>query len=259
MAPPRVALVIPAWNEAASIGAVLAEIPPGIAEWTFVVSGNSSDGTPEIAVAHGAQALPQKTPGYGAACWAGARAARAAGAEVVVFLDGDYSDPPGELLRVLAPILAGEADLVLGCRRAAVPWHARVGNRLVLTLLHVLLGYRLADLPSLKAIKLANLDRLDMQEMTYGWTVEMIYKAVRADLRIAEVAVTYRARLGGRSKVSGTVRGSAGAAWKLITSAVRHARWSPREAAGELPLQKSAPGLDCGEEAGAVPRASRDG
>ena len=111
-----VAVVIPAWDEAESIGAVLSEIPPGLASSVFVICGGGEDATYGVAAAHGARALRQLTPGYGAACWLGAGAAAFAGAQIIAFLDGDYSDPPGDLPRVLAPILAGEADLVLGCR-----------------------------------------------------------------------------------------------------------------------------------------------
>jgi len=233
MASSDVALVIPAWNEAGAIGAVLSEIPAGVADWVLVVSGDSTDGTAEIARARGARALGQARPGYGAACWAGVEAAQALGARYVAFLDGDYSDPPGDLPRVLAPLLAGRADLVLGWRDlsaspAALPLHARLGNCVVLALLRLLLGRSPRDLPSFKAIRLDSLARLEMQEMTYGWTTELIVKALRARLRVAEVAVRYRPRRAGSSKVSGTLRGSAGAAWKLCSCALRYAAWSPR-------------------------------
>ena len=232
----RVALVVPAWNEAESIGAVLSEVPPDVMDWVFVVTavlpGKDPDATTEIARTYGAQALQQARPGYGAACWTGAQAAAAAGAQIIAFLDGDYSDPPGELPRVLAPLLAGQADLVLGRRDlanhpGALPLHARAGNRLVLAVLRQLLGQPLSDLPSFKAMTLRSLEHLAMREMTYGWTVEMLVKAVRAGLRIQEVPVVYRPRLAGESKVSGTVRGTLGAAWKLCSCALRYARWSP--------------------------------
>jgi hypothetical protein len=226
--------VVPAWNEAETIGAVLADVPPDAVDWVFVVAGESTDGTAEVARAHGATALGQERPGYGAACRAGARAAAAAGAEVVAFLDGDYSDPPSDLPRVLAPVLDGRADLVLGWRRPdsdagphPLAFHARLGNRVVLAALWLLLGRRLHDLPSCKAIRRPSLEALELQEMTYGWTTELVVKALRAGLRVVEVPVAYRPRLAGRSKVSGTLRGSAGAAWKLITCTVRYAAWSP--------------------------------
>jgi hypothetical protein len=131
-------------------------------------------------------------------------------------------------------VLDGRADLVLGWRRPEptsgphpLPLHARLGNRLVLALLALRLGRRLHDLPSYKAIRRDALESLRLQEMTYGWTTELVVKAVRAGLRLAEVPVAYRPRLAGASKVSGTLRGSAGAAWKLLTCAARYASWSP--------------------------------
>jgi glycosyltransferase involved in cell wall biosynthesis len=230
--PEGVALVVPAWNEAGAIGAVLSQVPPDAVDWVFVVAGESTDGTAEIARAHGATVLGQASPGYGAACRAGAQAAAAAGAAVVAFLDGDYSDPPEDLPRVLAPVLDGRADLVLGWRRPGpgphpLPVHARLGNRLVLTALWLLLGHRLHDLPSCKAIRRGSLEALRLQETTYGWTTELVVKAIRTGLRVVEVPVAYRPRLAGRSKVSGTLRGSAGAAWKLVSCAARYARWAP--------------------------------
>jgi glycosyltransferase involved in cell wall biosynthesis len=230
MASSGVVLIVPARNEAGSIGAVLAEVPPDLVDQVLVVSGDSSDGTAEIAEVCGAKALAQDRPGYGAACAAGVRAALAEGAEYLVFLDGDYSDPPADLSRVLAPLVAGRVDLVLGVRSFArhpnaLPAHARLGNRFVLTLLTLALGRRIRDLPSFKAVRADRIVELEMREMTYGWTVEMIVKAVRAGLRIGEVEVDYRPRLAGQSKVSGTVRGTLGAGWKLVSCAVRYARW----------------------------------
>lgn len=233
MATASVALIVPAYNEAAAIGPVLAEVPRELVGRVFVVTGASSDATAQIAAAHGAVTLAQESPGYGAACAAGVRAGLAWGADYLAFLDGDYSDPPDRLPEVLAPLLAGQADLVLGVRSlarspTALPRHAQVGNRLVVWLLSRLLGRSLRDLPSFKAIGAASLRRLDMQETTYGWTVEMIVKAVRSELRIAEVEVDYRPRLAGQSKVSGTLRGTVGAGWKLSSCALRYARWRPR-------------------------------
>jgi glycosyltransferase involved in cell wall biosynthesis len=226
------ALVVPAWNEADSIGAVLAEVPRDAVDRIFVITGDSPDRTAEVAAAGGAEAVIQPRPGYGAACLAGAHLAARAGAQIVVFLDGDYSDPPGALDSILAPLLAGKADLVLGCRdlRAhpgALPLHARLGNQLVLWAIRLLLRRRLRDLPSFKAVRLDSLQLLQMRELTYGWTTELIVKAVRADLRIMETPIVYRPRLAGRSKVSGSVRGTLGAAWKLCWCALRYARWTP--------------------------------
>ena len=233
----NVALVIPAWNEAEAIGAVLGEVPLECVrrERILVVVGSASDPTAAVVRAHGARALVQTTRGYGAACWTGAQTALAEGAEVIVFLDGDYADPPGELARVLAPILDERADLVLGCRDLAdfpdaLPLHARLGNELVLLILRGLLGKRFRDLPSYKAIRADALCQLGMREMTYGWTVEMLAKARRVGLRIEEVDVVYRRRLGGQSKVAGSLAGSARAAAKLLACALAYStrwHWSP--------------------------------
>jgi len=226
------ALVIPAWNEPESIGAVLDEVPADCASQVYVVVSSVDDPTLAVARLHGVQTLVQARAGYGAACWSGAQSALAAGADVLVFLDGDYSDPPAALPRVLEPLLAGDAELVLGCRDLrryphALPWHTRVGNDFVRLLMRLTVGRGFADLPSFKAIRADTLRRLEMHEMTYGWTVEMLLKAARADVRIAEVSVDYRPRLAGRSKVSGSVRGSLGAAWKLLRCVVAYAAWRP--------------------------------
>jgi glycosyltransferase involved in cell wall biosynthesis len=217
-----VTLVIPAWNEAESIGAVLDEVPPGTVDEILVVVGAHDDPTGQVARARGARVVVQSARGYGAACWTGAQHAIARNAQIVAFLDGDYADPPAALPRLLAPVAASRADLVLGCRDlrrfpAALPPHARLGNHLVLLLLHLLLRtQRFSDLPSFKVIRVDALRRLDLREMTYGWTVEMLIKAARLGLRIEEVEVEYRPRLGGHSKVGGSLRGSLSAGWNLM-------------------------------------------
>jgi glycosyltransferase involved in cell wall biosynthesis len=233
----RVALVIPAWNEPEAIGGVLDEVPPGAIDRVLVVVAEPQDPTAEVARARGATVLVQPRPGYGAACWTGARAALDEDAQIIAFVDGDYADPPAELGRVLAPLIAGRADLVLGERNLrrypqALPLHARAGNQLLLLVLRGLLGVRFADLPSFKAIRAQALRQMDMREMTYGWTVEMLVKATRAGLRIESVAVDYRPRRGGRSKVAGSARGSLRAAAKLLACAVTYLTWHPRADAG---------------------------
>jgi glycosyltransferase involved in cell wall biosynthesis len=227
---PCTVLVIPAWNEAESIGAVLDEVPSGTVARVLVVVGSTDDPTAAVARAHGAEVLVQQRRGYGAACWTGAQVALQSGAEIIAFLDGDHADPPADLPRLLAPLASGRADLVLGCRDLrqhprALPAHARLGNWLVLRIVQLLHGRRFSDLPSFKAVRADALARLGMREMTYGWTVEMLVKAARAGLRIEEVPVAYRPRLGGRSKVGGSLRGSLGAAAKLLGCAVTYARW----------------------------------
>lgn len=220
----RVALIIPVLNEAEIIGRVLDEVPRELVNRLLVVDGGSTDDTRAVATAHGAEVVPAPR-GYGAACWAGVQAA--ADCDLLAFLDGDYSDPPGELERLLAPLRSGAADLVLGCRDfapGALPAHARLGNRLVLGIIRLLVGRDFSDLPSYKAIRADRLAQLDLRERTYGWTTEMIVKAARRGLRIVEVRVAYRERGGGQSKVSGTLRGTLGAGYTLITTAIRCAR-----------------------------------
>jgi glycosyltransferase involved in cell wall biosynthesis len=227
-------LVIPAWNEAEAIGAVLDEVPSNLVDEVLVVVGGDTDPTRQVAADRGARVLVQALPGYGAACWTGAEWALAHGAEVIAFLDGDYADPPAALPRILAPIQHRRADLVLGCRDLrrhphALPPHARLGNALVCGLMRSMLKTNFHDLPSFKAIRASALRQLGMREMTYGWTVEMLAKAARAHLRIEQIQVEYRPRRGGRSKVGGDLRGSLLAAYKLLGCAVTYAtrpQWS---------------------------------
>jgi glycosyltransferase involved in cell wall biosynthesis len=215
-------LVIPAWNEAEAIGPVLDEVPAESVDEILVVVGTDNDPTAQVARRRGARVVVPAARGYGAACWSGAQVAMADGARIVAFLDGDYADPPAALPRLVAPIAAGRTDLVLGRRNlrrfpAALPLHARLGNRLVLLLLRALVrSHSFGDLPSFKVIRADCLRQLDLREMTYGWTVEMLIKAARAGLRIQEIEVEYRPRLGGRSKVAGNWRGSVAAGWNLL-------------------------------------------
>ncbi|MBV9168705.1 MAG: glycosyltransferase [Chloroflexi bacterium] len=225
-------LVIPAWNEPDAIGRLLHEVAPQAVDRVIVVVGSATDPTGAVAAARGAEVLVQRRAGYGAACHTGAAAALDGGASVIAFLDGDYADPPDALPRILEPLRADRADLVLGCRDLtvhphALPYHARLGNAAARALVHLLYGQQFRDLPSLKAIRADAFSTLDMREMTYGWTVEMLVKSVRAGLRIEEVPIAYRPRLGGRSKVAGSVRGSLGAASCLIGCALRYAAWQP--------------------------------
>jgi glycosyltransferase involved in cell wall biosynthesis len=226
------ALVIPAWNEAESISAVLSEVPHDVFDQVLVVVGSDADPTAAVARAGGARVLAQVGRGYGSACATGAAAALADGARIIAFIDGDYADPPSGLPRVLEPVVAGRADLVLGCRDLrehpdALPAHARLGNAAVLALIRLLTRRAFGDLPSCKAIGAEAFRRMRMSEPTYGWTVEMLVKSARLGLRIEESWLEYRPRLGGRSKVAGSARGSAAAAASLIVSAIKHARWQP--------------------------------
>jgi glycosyltransferase involved in cell wall biosynthesis len=221
----RVSVVIPTHNEAQSIGRVLADLPADIVTEVLVVDSNSTDGTPEIASKMGARVLNEPRRGYGRACLTGL--AGASSPDVVVFLDGDYSDRPGELPLLLAPIIDGRADITLGSRlgkqnvQGALPWHAAFGNRLAAGLIRFLYGLRISDLGPFRAGRAEVLRGLDLQENTYGWAVEIILKGALAGFRIVEVPVSYYPRIG-QSKISGTLRGTIGAAWFIFFLIVRY-------------------------------------
>jgi glycosyltransferase involved in cell wall biosynthesis len=218
-------VVIPAMDEEEAIGRVLAEVPP-VASEIIVVDNGSRDRTAQVARAAGARVLAEPRRGYGQACLTGIAAA--GDAEVIAFLDGDYSDYPAQLADVVAPLLAGEADLVVGSRRrgrrapGAHPWHAVLGTRLCVFLMNLLIGTDATDLGPFRAITASALRRLDMRDRGFGWTVEMQVKARRRGLRVREVPVDYRPRLG-RSKISGTLSGSLRAGSRILGTIARHA------------------------------------
>lgn len=226
MAARSVSLIIPALNEAACIGPLLAELPPGLAQEVIVVDNGSTDGTGIAAQAAGARVVAEPRRGYGYACAAGAAASTG---DVLVFMDGDGSFVPAELARLAEPILSGRFDLVLGTRMAggmvasAMPPHQRYGNQVVARLLRALYGVQVTDLGPFRAVRRDLLGRLEMREMTYGWPVEMLVKAARGQARIVEVPVTYRPRLAGRSKVGGTVRGTVLATTRIFRVTFRYA------------------------------------
>jgi glycosyltransferase involved in cell wall biosynthesis len=221
----RVSVVIPTHNEAQSIGRVLADLPANVVTEVLVVDSNSTDGTPEIALKMGARVLQEPHRGYGRACLTGMAAASSP--DVVVFLDGDYSDRPDELPLLLRPIVEGRADITLGSRigkqstPGALPWHAALGNRLAAFLITLLYGVRISDLGPFRAGRADVLRRLELQENTYGWAVEMILKGTLGGFRIVEVPVSYYPRIG-RSKISGTLKGTVGAAWFIFFLIVRY-------------------------------------
>jgi len=231
MPQPRISVIIPAHNEAKAIGLVLAEIPAGLVQEVIVVDNNSSDNTGEVARAGGATVLREPRPGYGYACLAGMAYAfgmpESEQPDIIVFLDGDHSDYPEQMPELLAPLLRGEADMVIGSRAlgqrepgSMLP-QQRFGNWLAAALLRYRYGTRVTDLGPFRAILAPALLRLGMEDKTYGWTVEMQVKAARVGLRTVEVPVRYRRRIG-TSKVSGTVKGTIGAGYKILWTIFRY-------------------------------------
>ncbi len=225
MAAPRIVVVIPALDEEEGVAAVVREVPPLVDE-VIVVDNGSRDRTAAAAREAGATVVSEPRRGYGSACLAGIAAA--GGADVIVFLDADRSDYPAQLVDVVRPILDGRADLVIGSRTlgrseaGSHPWHAVLGTRACVALMNLLAGSRATDLGPFRAITADALRRLDMRDRTYGWTVEMQVQAARRGLRVVEVPVDYRPRLG-RSKVSGTLRGTVGAGTKIVATILRYA------------------------------------
>ena len=221
----RVSVIIPTHNEAQAIERVLADLPSDLTTEVIVVDSNSTDGTPEIAARMGARVIQEPRRGYGRACLTGLAAADSP--DVVVFLDGDYSDRPAELPLLIAPILEGQADITLGSRLhgsssdGALPWHQAFGNRLAASLIRPLYGVDISDLGPFRAGRADVLRALALEEMTYGWAVEMILKGALAGYRVVEVPVSYYPRIG-KSKISGTLKGTVGAGWFILSLIVRY-------------------------------------
>ncbi|MBK9102862.1 MAG: glycosyltransferase family 2 protein [Austwickia sp.] len=198
-------VILPARDEAAALPLVLAALPPGFVP--LVVDNGSTDGTADVARGLGARVVREPVPGFGSACFAGLSAART---DIVAFMDADDSFNPADLPRVAAAVVSGRADLVLGARRpgsAGWPGHARVANRVLVRLLRRRVGIRLRDLGPMRVARRSALLDLDLRDRRSGWPLEMVIRAHRAGWRIEEVDVDYRPRVG-RSKVTGTVRGT---------------------------------------------------
>ena len=224
----RVDVVIPAYNEEEAIGRVIGDIPPGVVRRVVVVDNASTDGTAAAAAAAGAHVVYEERRGYGQACLSGLAVLE--DPEAVVFLDGDYSDYPEEITALLAPIEAGEADLVIGSRvlgqrqRGALTPQQRFGNWLATRLIRLFFGVRFTDLGPFRAVGAGALGRLQMADRDFGWTVEMQVKAARLGLRCVEVPVRYRVRIG-TSKISGTLKGTVLAGHKILWTIFRYLRW----------------------------------
>ena len=226
---PRVALIIPTLDEEAAIGTVVREVPRMWVDEIIVVDGGSRDRTAQEAEAAGARVIVERRPGYGRACWTGAQAA-AAEVEVILFMDGDGSDMPAFAPRLLAPVLEGGADFVIGSRSlgnrepGSMSWHQLLAGRSIGGLIRLLYGVPYTDMSPFRAIRRDVLSALGMCEMTYGWNLEMQMRAARAGLRIREVPVDHRRRLGGASKVAGSLKGTVRACTRILVTLARIAR-----------------------------------
>jgi glycosyltransferase involved in cell wall biosynthesis len=223
----RVAAVIPVLNEAGAIGPTVARLPRAHVGTVIVVDGGSRDATVAEAQAAGAEVLVVRDRGYGRACAAGAARARALGAEVVLFLDGDGADAAEEAAQLLAPVLDGSRDLVLATRtrgtreRGSMAWHQVLAGRLIGAAIGALAGVRYSDMCAFRALRLDVLGRLGMREMTYGWNLEMQMRAAYAGLRVTEVPLPYRRRVAGRSKVAGSLSGTLRAGARIAATLAR--------------------------------------
>jgi len=215
----RISIIIPAFNEESSIGLVLDALPQETIHEIIVVNNNSTDDTARVATEHGARVVDEPQRGYGSACLRGMSELDAP--DIVVFLDGDFSDFPEEIVELVNPIEKGKSDFVLGSRmilpesRMALLPQARYGNRLAVFLIKLFFNYSFTDLGPFRAIRYSSLMDIGMQDTDFGWTVEMQVKAVKNGLRIQEVPVKYRERIG-VSKITGTVSGTFKAGTKII-------------------------------------------
>ena len=221
----RAALIIPALDEEPAIGRTLDQVPAAVYREVIVADNGSCDRTAKIARERGATVVTETERGYGAACLC-AMKALPQGIEAVVFMDADSSDDPSEAAKLLEPIYQGRADLVIGSRTlgnaepGALEPHQILGNRLATGLIRIFFGYRYTDLGPFRAIGADALRKLNMRDRNYGWTIEMQIKALRKGLRVMEVPVTYRRRVG-TSKISGNLRASVAAGVKIIWTVFR--------------------------------------
>jgi glycosyltransferase involved in cell wall biosynthesis len=219
-----VVVIIPAFNEAESIGAVVAELPRGVVDRVIVVDGGSTDATLQRAREAGADAI-EVGRGYGRACLAGAQAA--AGADILVFMDGDGADDPAGIAALVATIENGTSDFVIASRArgerepGSMAWHQLLAGRIAGALTGLLYGVHYTDMCAFRAIRRDTLLALGMREMTYGWNLEMQMRVAQRALRVREVPVSYRCRYGGQSKVAGSLSGSLKAATNILSAFAR--------------------------------------
>ncbi len=226
---PSIRVIIPAFNEESSIGLVVKDIPDFVEE-VIVVSNNSTDQTEMVAQKAGAKVLKESRKGYGYACLKGMGYIKDNNlpTDIIVFLDGDYSDYPEEMAKIVAPILKNNQDFVIGARvdhlreKGAMTFPQIFGNWLATSLMKVMYGAKFSDLGPFRAIKYEKLLALNMEDKTYGWTVEMQLKALKHKLKYTEVEVNYRNRIGD-SKVSGTIKGAFMAGVKILSWIFKYA------------------------------------
>jgi len=219
----KVSVIIPVLNEEGAIANVINDIPKSLVQEIIVVDNGCTDRTAEIARKHGAKVISEPQRGYGSACLAGIAAVQTA--DIVVFLDGDYSDDPTEMPSLVKPIQEGVAEFVIGTRipseKGALLPQAQFGNKLATFLMRIFFGIRYTDLGPFRAIRYEQLQALDMQDKNFGWTIEMQLKAAKMGLNVCEVPVSYRKRIG-TSKISGTFLGSLKAGVKILTTLFRY-------------------------------------
>lgn len=225
----RISVVIPACNEAGALPHVLRAIPVEFAHRVIVSDNGSTDDTAAIAQAYGAEVIYEPRRGYGYAMWAGVQRVLHS-SDIIVMFDGGGKEDPTEMPQILAPLLRNEADFVLGSRTkyaspGSLTLPQRLGNGLTTQIMRQLYGVRVTDLAPFRAIRTSLLQRLEMRERTYGWPTEMIVKAAICKARIKEVDVHYRPRTTGKSKVSGTLKGSLKAGIVILRTSLKYWQW----------------------------------
>jgi glycosyltransferase involved in cell wall biosynthesis len=223
----RVAAIVPVLNEEGAIGSTLRRLPRDIVAHMIVVDGGSTDNTVAEAQAHGAEVIVERRRGYGRACLTGAERAAELGADIALFMDGDGADAVEYAARIVAPLRDGDADFVLATRTrgkrepGSMGLHQVLAGEAIGLAVGALTGTRYSDMCAFRAIRVRDLQRLGMREMTYGWNLEMQILAPRAGLRVREVALPYYQRVAGESKVAGNLRGTVKAGGRILATLVR--------------------------------------
>ena len=226
---PLIIVIIPAYNEENSIGKVIGDIPKGLVEKVIVVNNNSNDATDINAEKAGAIVLHETRPGYGSACLKGMEfvAGLSIKPDIIVFIDADYSDHPEEMPLLIDPIINSNKDMVIGSRALGIKEKGSMtiqqvfGNWLATRLMKKMYKVNYTDLGPFRAIKYDKLLEINMQDITYGWTVEMQIKAAKLKMNVCEVPVNYRKRIG-FSKISGTLKGTVMAGYKIISTLLKY-------------------------------------